>query len=166
MRLRLALAFLLGAVLGTVAGAGGMLIAFPFLFPPPVVAEPAPDAAAATKVGTFHLDEQAPGRDLVHWANGSGSVYRTGAATVIRFGDDFRAGPGPNYWVYLNTVPVGEESAFRADAGRVKLAPLKSFTGSQNYAVPDGTDIGRFQTVTIWCETFSVYIGSAPLPRL
>jgi hypothetical protein len=165
MRLRLALAFLLGAVLGTVAGAGGMLIAFPFLFPPPVVAEPAPDAAAATKVGTFHLDEQAPGRDLVHWANGSGSVYRTGAATVIRFGDDFRAGPGPNYWVYLNTVPVRDTASFKADNGRVRIAQLKSFTGGQNYVLPPGIDLGRFHTVTIWCESFSVYIGSAVLPK-
>ncbi len=162
------LAFIVGGVLGVIAGAGGMLIAFPFLFPPPVVSEAPPGAGATTvsRIGTFRFDEKAPGRDFVHWADGTGSLYRTDRMVVIRFDESFKAGPGPNYWVYLNTVPVGEQSAFRADAGRVKLAPLKSFTGSQNYAVPDGTDIARFQTVTIWCETFSVYIGSAALPRL
>ena len=165
MRKWLAVAFLAGAVLGAIAGAGGMLIAFPFLFPPPVVAERAPDAAAASQVGTFKFDEQAPGRDLVHWANGSGGVYRAGGSTVIRFGDDFQAGPGPNYWIYLNTVPVGDSASFKADKGRVRIAQLKSFTGGQNYVLPPGTELGRFHTVTIWCESFSVYIGSAVLPK-
>ena len=166
MRNWLALAFLAGAALGVVAGAGGMLIAFPFLFPPPVVAEQAPAAAAATgQLGAFKFDEQARGRDLVHWANGSGGVYRVDGATVVRFGDDFKAGPGPNYWVYLNTGPVTDTASFKADKGRVRIAQLKSFTGGQNYVLPPGVEIGQFHTVSIWCESFSVYIGSAVLPR-
>jgi hypothetical protein len=165
MRTWLAFAFLAGAVLGAVAGAGGMLIAFPFLFPPPVVAERAPEAAGASQVGTFQFDEQAPGRDFVHWANGSGSVYRVSGSTVIRFGEDFRAGPGPNYWIYLNTGPVGDSASFKADRGRVRIAQLKSFTAGQNYVLPPGIELGKFHTVTIWCESFSVYIGSAVLPK-
>jgi hypothetical protein len=161
----LALAFLAGAVLGAVAGAGGMLIAFPFLFPPPVVAEKAPAGTAGVQIGTIEFDEQAPGRDLVHWANGSGGVYRVDGATVIRFGDDFKSGPGPNYWIYLNTVPVRDTASFKADTGRVRIAQLKSFTGGQNYVLPADIDVGRFHTVTIWCESFSVYIGSAVLPK-
>src|SRR5262245_6553819 len=141
-----------------------MLVAFPFLFPPPVVSEPAP-VGAASRIGTFRFDEKAPGRDLVHWASGSGSVYRSGGATVLRFDDDFKAGPGPNYWIYLNTVPVGDTATFKADAGRVRIAQLKSFTHGQNYVLPPDIELGRFHTVTIWCESFSVYIGSATLPR-
>jgi len=160
--MRTAIAFLIGAVLGLVAGAGGMLIAFPFLFPLPVLAENAP---SANKLGAFEFDQSAPGRDGVHWANGTGGVYREGDTTIIRFDESFEAGPGPNYWVYLNTVPVGDEAAFNADAGRVKIGPLKSFTGGQNFVVPPGTDIAAFHTVTIWCESFSVYIGSAVLPK-
>jgi hypothetical protein len=166
MRLRLAFAFLAGTVLGAIGGAGSMLIAFPFLFPPPVVAERAPAGEGSRQLGTFRFDEQAPGRDLVHWADGAGAVYRAGGSIVIRFGDDFKAGPGPNYWIYLNTVPVGDTATFKADAGRVRIAQLKSFTGGQNYTLPPDIDVGRFHTVTIWCESFSVYIGSAVLPKL
>lgn len=162
--MRAAVAFLIGAVLGVIAGAGGMLIAFPFLFPLPVVAEKAPSADAASVLGTFKFDETAPGRDAVHWANGTGALYRVGDAAVLRFDDNFEAGPGPNFWIYLNTTPVGDEVSFNADAGRVKIAPLKSFTGGQNFALPPGLDIAKFHTVTIWCESFSVYIGSAALP--
>ncbi len=163
--MRTFIAFLIGGMLGVVAGAGGMLIAFPFLFPPPVVAEAAPAGASVSRVGPFEFDRTAPGRDLIHWANGTGAVYRADGRGLIRFDANFEAGPGPNYWIYLNTGPVREANAFKADAGRVKLAPLKSFTGGQNYALPDGVDIGKFHTVTIWCESFSVYIGSATLPR-
>jgi hypothetical protein len=158
-------AFLAGIALGAVAGAGGMLIAFPFLFPPPAVLEQAPAGASANRIGTFKFDEQAAGRDLLHWANGSGAVYRAADTAVIRFDDDFKAGPGPNYWIYLNAVPVGDTASFRADTGRVRIAQLKSFTGGQNYVLPADIELARFQTVTIWCESFSVYIGSAALPK-
>lgn len=164
--MRTAIAFILGVVLGAMAGAGGMLIAFPFLFPPPVVSEPAPTGAGVTPLGAFQFDETAPGRDAVHWANGHGTLYRNGGRTVLRFDDTFKAGPGPNYWIYLNTGPVGEEADFNADSGRVRIAQLKSFSGSQNYTLPEDVDLSKFHTVTIWCESFSVYIGSAVLPKL
>ena len=156
--------FLLGGLLGTIAGAGGMLIVFPFIFPPPIVAEPAPGGTATSRLGTFRFDDKAPGRDFVHWADGTGAIYQADRTTVVRFDENFRAGPGPNYWIYLNTVPVGEEGAFNADGQRKKIAPLKSFTGGQNYVLPAGIDISKYRSLTIWCESFSVYIGSAPLP--
>ncbi len=164
------LTFVFGLVIGGGAGAGGMFVAFPFLFPPPVVAEEAPavstEEGAANLLGTFRFDEMAEGRDLIHWANGTGGVFRDGPMTILRFDDGFEAGPGPNYWVYLNTVAVGEEEAFNADAGRLKLAPLKAFSGGQNYPLPPDVRIEDFHTVTVWCESFGVYIGSAPLPSL
>lgn len=164
------LAFIAGLLLGGAAGAGGMLVAFPFIFPPPVVADKAPEVAAgengASLLGSFRFDEMAAGRDAVHWANGTGGVYRDQMMTIVRFDDSFEAGPGPNYWVYLNTVPVGEEDAFVADARRLKLAPLKSFTGGQNYPLPSDVRIEDFHTVTVWCESFGVYIASAALPEL
>lgn len=155
-----------GAVLGAAVGAVGMLIAFPYLFPPPPASDAAPTGGAATTAATFRFDEQAPGRDSVHWANGRGALLRTDAGWVLRLETDFKAGPGPNYWIYLNTRPVGQKKEFTADAGRVKLAKLRSFEGAQNYVLPAGLDPTTFHTVTIWCESFSQYIGSGALqPR-
>lgn len=157
----------LGAMLGVVAGAGGMLIVYPFVFPPPIVNEAAPKTAdaATTAMITFKLDENAPGRDPVHWANGSGSVMRTAQGAVLRLNSDFEAGLGPNFWVYLNTRAVGEEKDFNADAGRVKIAPLKSFKGAQNFMLPEGLDAAKFHSVTIWCESFGAYIASGVLNK-
>jgi len=159
--------FVLGGLLGVAAGAGGMLIAFPFLFLPPIAndAAPRPVDTAAPAMITFKLDETTPGRDPVHWANGSGAIIRTAQGAVLRLNGDFEAGPGPNFWIYLNTRTVGEEKDFNADAGRVRLAPIKSFKGAQNFMLPEGIDPAKFHTVTIWCESFGAYIGSGVLKK-
>jgi hypothetical protein len=161
------LTFVLGGLLGTAAGGAGMLIAFPYLFPPAPANDAAPGLAAttATSAATFQFDEKAPGRDRVHWADGNGTVLKTDAGWVLRLEGDFKAGPGPNYWIYLNTRPVGRNNEFTADSGRVRLAKLRSFEGAQNYALPAGVDPTTFHTVTIWCESFSQYIGSGALRR-
>ena len=97
--------FVLGGILGVAAGAGAMLIAFPFVFPPPIANDAAPNPAntATAEMITFKFDETAPGRDPVHWANGNGAIIRTTQGAVLRFNADFEAGPGPNFWIYLNT---------------------------------------------------------------
>ncbi|MFN3565803.1 MAG: DM13 domain-containing protein [Burkholderiaceae bacterium] len=159
--------FGLGGALGASVGAAAMSIALPCLFPPAPAndAVPSPiDTAAATRT-TFVFDTNAPGRAGVPGATGSGAVVPTAQGAVLRLEADFEAGPGPNYWIYLNTRPVGEERDFNADSGRVRIAKLKSFKGAQNYALPAGVDPAKFHTVTIWCESFGAYIGSAVLKR-
>jgi hypothetical protein len=151
---------------GAVAGAGGMLGAYPFLFPPAPGADAPPADAAGRPLparARFAFDETAPGRDPIHWANGMGAVHGGAGRFVLRLAEDFEAGPGPNFWLYLNTRAVGDERDFVADAGRVKLAPLRAFVGAQNYELPPGLDPLAFHTATVWCETFGVYIGSGAL---
>jgi hypothetical protein len=165
------------STLAFIAGAGAMLVAYPFVFAPPPAADAAPVAlvqaapvaplATAAPVAAsgpvFRFDENAPGRDPIHWANGTGRFVLTAEGWVLRLDGNFRAGAGPNFWLYLNTTAVGEEDAFRADRGRIKLAPLRAFAGAQNYRLPAGLDPSQFHTLTIWCETFGVYIASGAL---
>jgi len=164
-------AFWFGSVGGLAVGAAVMLFAFPFLFPPPVLREPppSPDMLADQSAGRarmeFEFDQNAPGRDFLHWANGSGALIRTKQGWVLRFNQEFEAGPGPNYWIYFNKRVVGDEADFNADAARVKFTQLRSFKGGQNYSMPADIDPNAFHTITIWCESFGVYIGSAVLPN-
>lgn len=164
-------AFWFGSVGGLLAGAAAMLIAFPFIFPPPVLDEAPPpaeilaDPAAGRARMPFEFDRDAPGRDFIHWANGTGALIRTKHGWVLRLDAEFEAGPGPNYWIYFNARPVGDENDFNADAARVKVSPLRAFKGGQNYPVPYAIDPEAFHTVTIWCESFGVYIGSAALKK-
>jgi hypothetical protein len=166
-RISVALSRLALVGFGAVLGAGAMLVAYPFVFPPPVAGEALPaltykDAPAAARKG-FRFDESAAGRDPIHWANGSGSFVKTDAGWVLRLHGDFKAGPGPNFWIYLNRRAVAEESDFRADAGRLKLTQLRAFEGAQDYQLPAGVDPSDFHTLTIWCETFGAYIASGAI---
>lgn len=159
-------AFVAGGLLGVAVGAGVMLTAYPFVFPPPLASEAAPLAQAdAAPQSTFRFDASAPGRDPIHWADGSGALIRTDQGWVLRLDANFKAGPGPNFWLYLNTRAVGEEGDFEADAGRMRLAKLRSFEGAQNYLLPASIDPAAFHTVTVWCETFGAYIASGALRR-
>jgi hypothetical protein len=47
----------------------------------------------------------------------------------------------------------------------VDLGRLKAFKGSQNYEVPVGVDVAKFDSVVIWCEQFGVLISPAALTR-
>ena len=101
----------------------------------------------------------------MHWADGTGGLIRTQEGWVLRLDGNFKAGPGPNFWIYLNTRGVGDEADFNADAKRVRLAKLRSFEGAQNYLLPASIDPSQFHTVTVWCESFGAYIASGALKR-
>ena len=49
------------------------------------------------------------------------------------------------------------------EASGVSLGKLQGFTGSHQYAVPEGTDLKDYNTVLIWCDQFKVPIGKAEL---
>ena len=163
---RTVVGFLLGGVLGVVVGAGGMLLAFPFLFPPPEVNETVA-AMAGRDVAPLvqsRFREGVAGQDAAHWGRGGVRAYRAEDGNVlIELQRDFEVGPGPNFWLYLNDVGgVDDEGDFEADERRKRIAKLKSFTGSQVYAVNAG-DFESARAVTVWCESFGQYIASADL---
>ncbi|NOJ28474.1 MAG: hypothetical protein DA330_10745, partial [Nitrososphaera sp.] len=41
--------------------------------------------------------------------------------------------------------------------------PLKANIGNQNYEIPDGVDLEKYNTALVWCKQFSVLFGSADL---
>lgn len=160
--------FLFGVVVGAAVGGGGMLVAFPFIFPPAEVNETLQVARAeeVRLAATGRFAEDAPGQDAAHWGRGTLRLYdMPGDTLALEIQPDFKVGPGPNFWVYLNSVPgIVDIPSFKADAGRVKVAKLKSFSGSQVYEI-ERSDYESAESVTIWCETFGQYITSADLVR-
>lgn len=86
-----------------------------------------------------------------------------GIAKIIPLDDDnnilrlegLMATNGPDLYVYLAT----DKSA----SDFVGLGRLKANNGNQNYNIPLGTDLSKYDTVLIWCKAFSVLFGSAEL---
>jgi hypothetical protein len=57
-------------------------------------------------------------------------------------------------------------SADIKDVMFVDLGGLRSFKGSQRYAIPEGIDLWKYQSVIIWCERFGVLISPADLTTI
>ena len=97
-----------------------------------------------------------------HPAEGTAVVLTDGTQTFLRFDDDFATDNGPDLNVYLHTAgpdaPVGDLGSDFIDLG-----DLKGNIGAQNFVIPDGIDLDRYSTVSVWCVRFGVVFGTAEL---
>ena len=95
--------------------------------------------------------------DGIHNAQGLAKVIplvESSSARVLRL-ENFKATNGPDLYVYL--------AADKSTSDFVSLGRLKGNIGNQNYEIPDGTDLSKYDTALIWCRAFSVLFGSAEL---
>ena len=86
-------------------------------------------------------------------------------STVLRI-EGLDTSNGPDLHVWLSDQPVVDgPSGWTVfdDGAYVDLGALKGNKGSQNYAVPAGTDLSVFTSVSIWCARFRVSFGAATL---
>ena len=150
--------FLLGGVLGTGFGVALGFFLFPFVFPLPPAAEQLTQADRSGLVasGTFiHANPSDP----IHYGKGGVSMYEK----TVFLEPDFEVGPGPAFRVLLVPKTGIRDSGEVKEAMYVDLGGLRAFKGSQRYAIPAGVDLGKYPSVVIWCERFSVLISPADL---
>ena len=93
--------------------------------------------------------------DGIHNAEGVVKVIALDDGTSVLRLENFKATNGPDLYVYLAT----DKSA----SDIVNLGRLKGNIGNQNYAIPAGTNLTKYNTALIWCKAFSVLFGSAQL---
>ena len=104
------------------------------------------------------FDETADGQDAAHWATGTAYQVVKDGKRYIQLGEDFNSGPLPDGHVYVSlSQDINNEDDFWATE-QVDLGPLKLGKGASFYEIPAGMVVG---SVTIWCQAFSEYIGSA-----
>jgi len=150
--------FFLGGVLGAGFGVALGFFLFPYVFPPPEAMEQLTSAEKTGLIseGTFiHANPSDP----VHYGKGQVSVYKK----TVFLNDNFEVGPGPKFHVYLVPKADIRSSSDLSDVMFVDLGRLRSFKGSQKYAIPAGLDLAKYKSVVIWCEKFSVLISPADL---
>ena len=103
--------------------------------------------------------------DSVHKGMGTAHLYALPDDThVLRF-EDFRTTNGPDLVVYLARHPSPASASDVTDGGWLSLGDLKGNVGSQNYAIPPGTDVSEYNSVVIWCELFGVLFSPAAMER-
>lgn len=149
-----------------VVAAVGLYLFQPWrLFTTDRVDEAAPVAAGQQGAAAEPL---ATGRFISHEHETSGSVEilrSEGGKAMLRL-TNLRASDSPALHVWLSDQPVKQDGGGNLDDGKhVDLGDLKGNEGNQNYAIPAGTDLKKFSTVTIWCGRFSVSFGAAELKQ-
>lgn len=121
--------------------------------PAPATADVAAQAASARHVGSFRRDLK--DSDALHWGEGKVSI---GAAGIALEGE---LAPGPDYKLYLSPEFVETEADFmRLKPRMVRVGDIRTF---RNFIVPlpASVDPERYNTVVVWCETFSQFITAA-----
>lgn len=89
-------------------------------------------------------------------------VARDGGGYELRF-EDFTSDAGPDLFIYLSTAEEPYTDSAIKNAEFENLGPRKALSGAQSYVLPDGVSPERFKSVAIWCRTYSVMFGAAPL---
>ena len=99
-------------------------------------------------------------------ARNSGVVIAYHPRGRFRPQNRFATGPGPLYLVYLVPKTGIKVSEDVANTIFIDLGQIKSFEGSQKYAVTDGVNLKDYKTVVIWCKEFFFLISPAELSFL
>lgn len=142
---------LVALVLGFALG----IYALPILIAPvpPSAAEIKSQAALARYTGTFRKDLK--DSDALHW--GEGSIFVSPGSISL----EGELAPGPDYKLYLSPEFVETEADFhRLKPRMARVGEVKTF---KNFVVPvpSNIDTGHYNTVIVWCETFSQFISAA-----
>ena len=89
-------------------------------------------------------------------------VAHDGDGYELRF-KNFVSDAGPDLFIYLSTAEEPHSDVAIKNAENANLGPRKALTGGQSYVLPKGVLPERFKSVAMWCRTYSVMFGAAPL---
>ena len=95
---------------------------------------------------------------------GQARIVNINGKRYLEFDREFRTGEGPDVKVILHrnsNVPLNIK-----EENYITLAPIKSFKGSQRYAIPENVNLADYKSVGIWCEEFNATFGYAPLQNV
>ena len=120
----------------------------------------AAEKAQAVEAGAFH--------GKVHKTSGRATIYKEADGKLVLRLTNFKTSNGPDVHVILIAAKDAADDAnfLKNSTDKLELGSLKGNEGDQNYDIPDGTDLDKFQTVSIYCERFNANFGAAPLKKL
>ncbi|MEU7033562.1 DM13 domain-containing protein [Streptomyces sp. NPDC046237] len=138
----------------------------------PTASAASPQRPAASVAPTPAAPRTVASGELIsheHTTSGTVKLVRLPDGTHTLRLENLDTSNGPDLRVWLTDAPVkqGEAGWHVFDDGRyLSLGKLKGNKGDQNYALPEGTDLTKYTSVSIWCDRFDVSFGAAELTRI
>ena len=114
-----------------------------------------PQTNTTANISTIMTGSFVGAGDGFHNAQGLAKVIPLKNEQSILRLENFKSTNGPNVHLYLATD--------RTASDFIDLGRLKANNGNQNYNIPAGTDLAKYNMALIWCKDFSVLFGSAQL---
>lgn len=113
------------------------------------------DEALPTASAEFPAGKFVGSGDGIHEVEGDALIIKLeDGSQYVRF-ENFKSTNGPDLYVYLATDDKASDF--------VNLGLLKGNIGNQNYEIPEGVDLSKYNKVLVWCKAFSILFGSAEL---
>ncbi|NTS76802.1 DM13 domain-containing protein [Catenovulum sp. SM1970] len=127
---------------------------------PILTAPPSPTLTSINKMSAdsryiTEFTKNLKGSDFLHWGEGKVSLSNQHITLMGKLS------PGPDFKLYLSPEFVETEAEFEQLKPSMKvIGDVNTFT---NFIVdvPTGTDLARFNTVVVWCESFGEFITAA-----
>ena len=101
----------------------------------------------------------------VHKTEGRATVYQEADGKPVLRLKGFKTSNGPDVHVVLVAANAVDVKSLKSDTERIELGKLKGNEGDQNYGIPAGTDLAKFDAVLIYCERFNAVFGVALLEK-
>ncbi len=104
---------------------------------------------------TTEFKKDLKGSDFLHWGEGKVSISGSSISLMGKIA------PGPDYKLYLVPSFVDTKKGFEKVKGAsLNVGDVKTF---DNFIVPlsSSTDLTKYNTIVIWCESFGAFITSA-----
>lgn len=136
-------------------GFAGGIYFLPILIAPPGPTETEVRGAASGSRYYAQFRRDLKGSDFLHWGEGMVAISAKAASFTGKLA------PGPDYKLYFVPEFVETKDDFlRVKARARRAGDIKTF---ENFivALPQGLDPAQFNTVVVWCETFSMFISAA-----
>jgi hypothetical protein len=100
--------------------------------------------------------------DAMHHGQGTASVYQVGDTRNILRLDPLNVTNGPDLHVLLSPH-LSPRTSTEALGDALDLGALASNTAAQNFEIPEGTDLDRYQSVVIYSMSLNIVYTTATL---
>ena len=94
---------------------------------------------------------------------GGWKIVQRGDQKIIVFNEDFKTRNGPDLKVYLSKIPIESIKGSDVEQSSVKIGPLISNKGTQEYPIPSDLNLDDFSSVLVHCEAYTHLWGGGAL---
>jgi hypothetical protein len=130
--------------------------------------------AAQTQVLETALAQSQPAEDQVvasgsMWTKASNKVEgvfrfeQRGKDTYLVIGDSFKTKSGPDLKFVLSPLAHDKVKGKTALSGSIIIAELRSNSGAQEFKIPRGTDLSKYESLLVHCEQYTKLWAAAPI---